>query len=328
MVSRRLRSICRRGAAKPAKPYVHRDNASDRRRKLRKAIEAQSKWVQRDVHPEHDTERQTYTLDALAGKPLLANNDEAHARFLLDHCLDDIRAMVRGPRYEKATIIDTAAPCDHDIMEDVTGGMDVCVYCGEAFTSIRNEYQWIDGYLAGTHTVQKKHVYDRKTYFETALRNVFIQSRARMPPFAVILWCRQRRCATVNELLRCMKKASKATRRALKLPRYYKSIHAIFSEANNVPINRMRTDKDTRMLHMYDGCLTAFRLIRDKHNRSSFPNTYYVMRQLMILVDHDRALIERVPTMRMRTKIREHDRMWKDICTVQRWAYYPMCPDG
>ena len=95
-------------------------------------------------------------------------------------------------------------------------------------------------------------------------------------------------------------------------------------EATGAMHNSMYMDVEERLLHMYDGCMTAFLKVRDEFNRKSFLNKHYVMRQLLWLCDAPSKTQDLVPMMRMRTKIRDHDNMWARICDIQGWDYQPL----
>lgn len=322
MVSQRLRKQCRRGGVGKLKPYVWSETAGSRHRKMESTKrKMRPAWTSyKFTHkPENSCTQQTHNLNDVMAKGLFRDNPERHANFILDNCIDDLRDMLYGDTKEEED--DT---CEHSIIEDCSNGMDVCEDCGESFKAIINEYSWMDGFISGTHSVSKKHLYKRKTYFLSALRNLFVQSRAATAPKLVVQWARVQQARTAAELLKRMKGAPKLVRTSLKLAKYYRVVHALFNEAEHVRITGIRTDTEDLIMHMYDGCLNAFVATRQQHNRSSFPNKYYVMYQLMRLAKLPISVLNEVPRMSMKSKILEHDEMWSSICENINWPFVPM----
>jgi len=261
---------------------------------------------------------QQQTLDTIGRNNVFKNDQEAYAEYLLNHCVDEIRSMytMDAP--------DTRA-CQHERqIEDTASGCDVCTDCGELFARVLFDTSGMDGILQGTHSVQTPHMYKRKTYFLGHMRNLFGQTRCRPAPWMIVLWAQGQTVASGSAMLSCMKRAPKRIRHALNLAKYYKYAHTIFRDAHERGhrVTELRADDEDLIMHMYDGCLNAFVCVREQHGRSSFPNRYYVMYQLMRLAGMTDGVLSMVPRMRMESKNREHDHMWSDICKVQGWAPY------
>lgn len=269
---------------------------------------------------------QTHTLDSLSAINPFRHNEDMLATFLLENCVDDIRAMIRStspiPTNPQPT------PCPHALLQDdQKNGIDICTACGKCFQRLHYDTSWVDGFLDGTSSAVPRHLYKRKTYFLSNLRNLFSQSRARPAPWLVVKWARNKKPTSATHLLDCMKRAPRAVRTAYRLPQYYRLVHSIYHTATGTRSPTMRSDMEDRIMHMYDGCLTAFVRVRKDHNRSSFPNKYYVMRQLLTLVHAPPAILDMVPVMCMQRKIQEHDRLWEDMCHIHHWPFHPLAKD-
>lgn len=264
---------------------------------------------------------QTHNLDSIARVNPFAHDDHMLATFLLENCVDDIRDMI----HSTDRVVTQPAPCPHThLQEDQTNGTDICTACGVCFQRLHYDTSWVDGFLEGTSSTVPRHLYKRKTYFLSHLRNLFSQSRARPAPWLVVHWARAQHPVSPTHLLDRMKHAPRSVRTAYRLPHYYRLVHSIYYTATRTRSPTMRSDMEDRIMHMYDGCLTAFVQVRKAHNRSSFPNKYYVMRQLLRLVHAPDAILDMVPVMCMQRKVREHDTLWQDICRIHHWPFQPL----
>ena len=320
----------RRNAARPHRDIVAEnapasESVGHKRRDYERIRKATNRRRVPYTHTNAAGRVQEHTLDSIARAPRgnpFAGNDGALAAFLLENCIDDIRAMM-----DETPTSPQPTPCPHaTLRDDQINGTDVCEACGMCFARLHYDTSWVDGYMDGTSSCATRHLYKRKTYFLSHLRNLFSQSRARPAPWLVVHWARRQRPASPTLLLHRMKHAPRAVRTALRLPHYYRLVHAIYHAATGTRSPAMRSDMEDHIMHMYDGCLTAFVKVRQAHNRSSFPNKYYVMRQLLRLVHAPDSILAMVPVMCMQRKIREHDLLWKDMCDVHHWTFHPLAP--
>lgn len=320
MVSRDMKTVMRR-SKRPntllSKNTAARQSVNSKRNEMervRQDINRQKRQGHTHVH----AEAQKMNIDMIHKHKLFHGDDDAYAAYLLNNCVGEIRSM-----YMNDTDDALSETCSHpDTIEDTRGGCDVCVHCGNTTTRILFDTSGMDGILQGSSSVVSHHVYKRKTYFLSHLRNLFGQTRSRAVPWLIELWAmKQQRVQSGSDLLLAMKQAPKRVRNALRLARYYKHAHRLYRDTHRCGRRTMelRSDVEDRIMHMFDGSLTAFTMVREKHNRSSFLNKHYVMYQLMRLAHVDQSMLDIVPRMQMDCKNREHDHIWVDICDVMHW---------
>lgn len=298
--------------------YKHRQSISCKKRDYDKTL--------RDVHAHTpyrrgaiDAPNSLVSLESVTKHKLFHDDEEKLATFLLSNCMEDIAAMFTHDS-------DPEPGCAHvDIRPNEREGCESCADCGETFATLLSETGWMDGVREGTHTVARKHLYDRKAYFRNNLRCLFAQSNARQAPPEVLRWAREQQASDGRQLLDKMKRAPKSVRDELRLPRFYKIAHTIQQDVTNEKTTELFANTEDLILHMYDGCLNAFVSVRDEFGRRSFLNKFYVMRQLLRLVHMSDEVLSMVPQMRMKSKIREHDTIWRRVCEYLNWQYAPLC---
>lgn len=318
MVSKDMRMVMRR-SRRPADITRKQYKACKSVYSKSKDIERIRQEISRKSRQQHTNvggDAQQMTLDSIHKHKLFRHDDDTYAAYVLNHCVDEIRSMYTdAPAQTK--------DCGHsNMVEDTRNGSDVCTDCGNVTSRLIFETSTMDGILQGTSSVVTKHVYKRKNYFLSHLRNLFGQTRSRPVPWMIELWAiRQEYVTSGNDMLLAMKQAPKYVRSALRLPRYYKHAHRLYRDTHCYRRRKceLRSDVEDMLMCMFDGCLHAFTCVRQKHNRSSFLNKHYVMRQLMVLANVDRQLLDTVPRMQMECKNREHDHIWKDMCHIMHW---------
>jgi hypothetical protein len=112
-------------------------------------------------------------------------------------------------------------------------------------------------------------------------------------------------------------------RRILKqlgLRRYYEHVAHILQIINGrQPPNFSRSD-ETKIKKMFDDIQKPFAEFCPK-DRKNFLNYSYFLHKACELLDLD-SFISYFPLLKNKNKLRQHDKIWKNICKYMRWQFY------
>ena len=111
----------------------------------------------------------------------------------------------------------------------------------------------------------------------------------------------------------------KKAMRKLRLTKYIENLYYIlFAVTGEEPpyIKREVEDKIVRMFKMIDRVWCSI----ERDNRRSFMNYYYIIFKLLELMGQT-ELLPRVPLLRTRLCLRQHDFLWKKVCDELGWTW-------
>ena len=198
----------------------------------------------------------------------------------------------------------------------------LCPECGQLFSEYKMceecgifydepEYIVTDLY---NYTARPKRSYHRLDHFKEVLGQFQGREGKHIPP--EILHQIKYELSVFNEVTALdVKKAI----RKLKLTRYMENFYYIlFAMTGKQPpyIKREVEDKIVRMFKMID---RVWGTIERDRRRSSL-NYYYILFKLLELMDQT-DLLPKVPLLRTRLRLRQHDFLWKKVCDELGWTW-------
>jgi len=106
----------------------------------------------------------------------------------------------------------------------------------------------------------------------------------------------------------------------LNFRKYYEHVPHILQIINGQePPNFSRTD-EAKIKKMFKDIQKPFALYCPE-NRTNFLNYSYILHKFCELLDLD-EYISYFPLLKNNTKLRQHDKIWKNICEYMRWKFY------
>ena len=105
------------------------------------------------------------------------------------------------------------------------------------------------------------------------------------------------------------------------MSKYNENAHCIWAMAANRQPPYIKKLVEDKLIRYFKAIAQVYEPLKgDKRN--SFLNYYYVLDKLLHLMKES-ELLNYVPLLRTKQRIREHDRMWCRICDELDWNYYP-----
>jgi len=111
----------------------------------------------------------------------------------------------------------------------------------------------------------------------------------------------------------------KTAMRNLKLTKYMENFYCILFTITGIEpprIPKLIQDKLNRMFKQID---RVYQIV-SKEKRKSFLNYYYVLFKLLDLMDQT-ELLPKVPLLKTRIRLKQHDSVWKKICEELGWTF-------
>ena len=111
----------------------------------------------------------------------------------------------------------------------------------------------------------------------------------------------------------------KTAMRNLKLTKYMENFYCILFTITGIEpphIPKLIQDKLIRMFKQID---RVYQIV-SKEKRKSFLNYYYVLFKLLDLMDQT-ELLPKVPLLKTRIRLKQHDSVWKKICEELGWTF-------
>ena len=194
--------------------------------------------------------------------------------------------------------------CNEPMSED-----EMCYECGCFFE--KQEFIVTDFY---NYNARPKRSYNRLDHFKEVLGQFQGREGKDVPPEIL----NQIRCelpvftkATAVDVKNAMRK--------LKMTKYIENFYYIlFAVMGEEPpyIKREVEDKIVRMFKMIDRVWCSI----ERDSRRSFMNYYYILFKLLELMGQT-ELLPRVPLLRTRLRLRQHDFLWKKVCDELGWTW-------
>lgn len=109
--------------------------------------------------------------------------------------------------------------------------------------------------------------------------------------------------------------------RNLKMTSYVENVYSItFALTGKQPPYIKREFQD-KMIKMFRQIIKAYETIcREKHR--SFMSYYFIIYKLLELMGQS-ELLPSIPLLRTQLRLRQHDNLWKQICSELDWTYKP-----
>lgn len=108
--------------------------------------------------------------------------------------------------------------------------------------------------------------------------------------------------------------------KSLKLNQYYEHIPHIISKITGFPPPTISRDSEEKLRSMFREIQEPF----EKHcpkDRINFLSYSYVLHKFFQLLELD-GFIKCFPLLKSRDKLRQYDRIWRNICKDLRWEFY------
>jgi len=201
--------------------------------------------------------------------------------------------------------------CNQPIPED---GM--CMECGIFFDKPEFEVHDIHNY-----NIQHKRDYKTLDHFKEIL-NQFQGKEMREIPKHVLDYVYENLPESLDNV--SDKTGIKITRIILRKSehtKYNENVHMIWSMISGRQPPYIKKLVEDKLIRFFKAVVQVYEPLKGS-KRSSFMNYYYVLYKLLHLMK-EYELLEYIPLLKTKQRIREHDRMWYRICIELDWAYYP-----
>lgn len=213
-----------------------------------------------------------------------------------------------------------------DLIRDDKHGDTVCTECATCHTeALTNDafkcmaYDDFGKLKSYQDALQKRNCYKKSNYFADMLKYLSAAQQLEVPP---VVWDTIRN----QDYMTVPVKASDI-REVLKRRRFHRFYrHASLlarmvnrAEGNHVtpPLNHQEEDL---LKYMFSRFCDVFAKIRG--NRKNSLNYAYVMYQFLRLIDRD-DLCDHVSMLKCKTRLRQHDSIWREFCEHSGWQYIP-----
>mgnify|MGYP000300405818 FL=1 len=191
----------------------------------------------------------------------------------------------------------------------------ICQECGIFFDKPVFEVHDLHNYK-----VQQKRDYKKLDHFKEVL-NQFQGKEMRDIPDKVIQCIRERLPYNLEHITdltgvnitRCILRKSK-------LAKYIENAHSIWAMASNRQPPYIKKLVEDKLIRYFKAIVQVYEPL-EGDKRNSFMNYYYVLYKLLHLMK-EYELLQYIPLLRTKQRIREHDRMWFRICLELDWTYY------
>jgi hypothetical protein len=109
--------------------------------------------------------------------------------------------------------------------------------------------------------------------------------------------------------------------RKSKLSKYSDNANCIWATVSNRQRPYIKKLVEDKLIRYFKAVAQVYEPLKgDKRN--SFMNYYYVLYKLLHLMK-EQELLNYIPFLRTKHRIREHDKVWRQICLELDWSYYP-----
>ena len=192
----------------------------------------------------------------------------------------------------------------------------ICQECGIFFDKPVFEVHDLHNYK-----VQQKRDYKKLDHFKEVL-NQFQGKEMREIPVEIVQGVRDKLPYNLEHITdltgvnitRCILRKSK-------LAKYIENAHSIWAMASNRQPPYIKKLVEDKLIRYFKAIVQVYEPLKgDKRN--SFMNYYYVLYKLLHLMK-EYELLQYIPLLRTKQRIREHDKVWKRICLELDWTYYP-----
>lgn len=203
-----------------------------------------------------------------------------------------------------------------------------CENCGEMIEILDENPTFHDGNRVN---LCSRYTYNKKGHFEDTLKEYQAKQNTSIPPYIfedIKIWCGHHGISLDKEKIEKVG-VNFLTKDHLymflnekKYPRenHYKNINLIHYKLTNVlPPNITSLEKV--LLDKYDKYEETYEIVKDSERKNSL-NVWYV---LFKFLEHEsfKCVKEDFYILKTRSKLEEHDSVWKKICKVNEWTYYP-----
>jgi len=107
----------------------------------------------------------------------------------------------------------------------------------------------------------------------------------------------------------------------LNMSKYYEHATHIIYKLNNVTPPHITRDQEELFKRMFREIQVPFEMCNTKE-RSNFLSYSYILHKFCELIELDH-LLQCFPLLKSKEKLREHDRIWEQICDYLRWEFIP-----
>ena len=192
----------------------------------------------------------------------------------------------------------------------------ICQECGIFFEKRVFEVHDLQNY-----NVQPKRDYKKLDHFKEVL-NQFQGKEMREIPEAVIQSVRERLPDNLEHITDLTGiNITRIILRKSNLSRYNENAHCIWAAVSYRQPPYIKKLVEDKLIRYFKAIAQVYEPLKgDKRN--SFMNYYYVLYKLLHLMKEN-ELLQYIPLLRTKQRIREHDKLWKRICTELDWPYHP-----
>lgn len=195
----------------------------------------------------------------------------------------------------------------------------VCEYCGDVEYFLDNTHNSVTyEQEVNTESNINHGIYKRMSHFSDILSNCQAKNNITIPEKLIDDIRDEMKKRQMNQI---EYKNIKPILKKLGYSKYYEQIPKIYSIVSQETVLQIPQEVEEQLKIM-------FRMIQDpfeKHKprtRSNFLSYSYCFFQLLSLLDQKKYTIL-FPLLKSREKIREQDKIWKDICDELNWEYTP-----
>ena len=198
----------------------------------------------------------------------------------------------------------------------------VCPECGKLFNQMCNdcgvfydtpEYTVTDLY---NYTAKPKRFYKREDHFKEVLYQ--LQGKeGKILTTSIIEKIREQ----VRDPSNTNVHEIKAILRKMKQTKYVENAFYITFAISGEQPPHIKREVEDKLIRMFSRIISAY-LTVSAQKRKSFPNYYYIIFKLLELVGHT-ELLHRIPMLRTKLRLNQHDTIWKQICNELDWAFAP-----
>ena len=123
----------------------------------------------------------------------------------------------------------------------------------------------------------------------------------------------------ITDMSKVTNKTLRATLKKLGLNSYYEHIPYIINKLSGIPAPCLTRELEEKLRQMFREVQEPFMLFKNK-SRKNFLNSHYVFHKLFELLERDDFTVF-FPFLKSRTKLQEHDEVWKKICEFNNWSF-------
>ena len=192
----------------------------------------------------------------------------------------------------------------------------ICQECGIFFDKPMFEVHDLHNYK-----VQQKRDYKKLDHFKEVL-NQFQGKEMREIPVEIVQGVRDKLPYNLEHITdltgvnitRCILRKSK-------LAKYIENAHSIWAMASNRQPPYIKKLVEDKLIRYFKAIVQVYEPLKG-NKRNSFMNYYYVLYKLLHLMK-EYELLQYIPLLRTKQRIREHDRVWKKVCEELDWGFHP-----